>query len=67
MCIRDRPGVLETIHKCNLRNYSIFIQGDSVFSYFEYIGDDYDKDMALMEEDSITQEWCCLLYTSRCV
>ena len=51
------PGGLETIHKCNLRNYSIFIQGDSVFAYYEYIGDDYDKDMAMMEEDRITQEW----------
>lgn len=51
------PGVLETIHRCNLRNYSIFIQDDLVFSYYEYVGEDYEKDMALMAEDPVTQEW----------
>lgn len=51
------PGVLQTIRRCNLRNYSIFIQEDLVFAYFEYVGENYDKDMALMEEDEITQEW----------
>ncbi len=51
------PGVLDTIQKCNLRNYSIFIQGDIVFSYFEYIGEDYEEDMELMSEDPVTQEW----------
>lgn len=37
--------VLQTIHDCNLRNYSIFREGEQVFAYFEYIGDDYDADM----------------------
>ena len=30
------PDVLKTITECNLENYSIFIKGDLVFSYFEY-------------------------------
>lgn len=51
------PGVLETITRCNLRNYSIFIQDNLVFSYFEYVGEDYKQDMKLMEEDPVTQEW----------
>ncbi len=51
------PGVLNTIHKCNLQNYSIFIQGPLVFSCFEYVGEDYEQDMARMAEDSVTQEW----------
>jgi L-rhamnose mutarotase len=51
------PEVLETIHRCNLRNYSIFLQGDTVFSYFEYVGEDYEKDMISMEKDEVTQEW----------
>ncbi len=51
------PEVLETIHRCNIQNYSIFLQDDMVFAYFEYIGDDYDKDMMLMEVDEMTQKW----------
>jgi len=51
------PKVLETITKCNLRNYSIFLKGYDLFAYFEYIGTDFDADMALMEADPITQEW----------
>ena len=50
-------GVLETIHQCNLRNYSIFIQDDLVFAYFEYVGEDYDADMEKMARDPVTQEW----------
>lgn len=51
------PGVLKTIHECNLRNYSIFREGEYVFAYFEYVGDDYDADMEKMGEDPVTQEW----------
>lgn len=51
------PGVLKTITDCNLRNYSIYIYDDLVFAYFEYVGQDYDADMAKMAEDPITQEW----------
>lgn len=51
------PEVLKTIADCNLRNYSIFIHELTVFSYFEYVGKDYDGDMAKMEADPITQEW----------
>ncbi|MGO1413146.1 MAG: L-rhamnose mutarotase, partial [Microbacterium gubbeenense] len=42
------PEVLQTISDCNIRNYSIFRYGDLLFSYFEYVGDDYDADMAKM-------------------
>ncbi len=51
------PKVLETITKCNLRNYSIYIMGTDLFAYFEYAGCDYAADMARMEADPITQEW----------
>lgn len=51
------PEVLKTIHECNIRNYSIFRYGDLLFAYFEYVGDDYEADMAKMEADSKTQEW----------
>ena len=55
------PGVLKTISECNLQNYSIFLHGDLVFSYFEYVGDDYEADMAKMAADPKTQEWWALV------
>lgn len=51
------PEVLKIITACNIRNYSIFIQGNQVFSYFEYIGNDYCRDMEKMACDSVTQKW----------
>ena len=58
------PGVLKTIRECNLCHYSIFIQGGQVFSYFEYIGEDYEADMEFMAKDPVTQEWW--KYTKPC-
>lgn len=51
------PGILEQITKSNIRNYSIYLKDDYLFSYFEYVGDDFESDMAKMAEDSVTQEW----------
>ena len=51
------PGVLKTIHDCNIRNYSIYLKDGFLFGYFEYIGDDYQADMAKMAADPTTQEW----------
>ncbi|MFW6107392.1 MAG: L-rhamnose mutarotase [bacterium] len=51
------PGVLDMIRKCNIRNYSIFYRDGLLFSYFEYVGDDCEADMARMAEDPTTQEW----------
>jgi L-rhamnose mutarotase len=51
------PGVLAKITECNIRNYSIYRYGNLLFSYFEYVGHDFDGDMAKMGEDQTTQEW----------
>lgn len=51
------PGVLEQITKSNIRNYSIYLKDGYLFSYFEYLGDDFEGDMAKMAKDSVTQEW----------
>jgi L-rhamnose mutarotase len=51
------PEVLATIHACNIRNYSIFRFGTTLFAYFEYIGSDFAHDMAAMAADPKTQEW----------
>jgi len=51
------PGVTEMIRECNIRNYSIFQRGDYMFAYYEYVGEDFEGDMAKMAADSKTQEW----------
>jgi len=51
------PEILDMIRQCNVRNYSIYYKDGLLFSYFEYIGDDFDADMAKMAADPWTQEW----------
>jgi len=51
------PEVLSKITECNIRNYSIFHRDGQLFAYFEYVGADYDADMAKMAADPKTQEW----------
>ncbi len=51
------PEVLSMIHECNMRNYSIYHKDGYLFAYFEYIGDDFDADMAKMVADPKTLEW----------
>jgi len=51
------PGVLDMIRKCNIRNYSIYYKDGFLFSYFEYVGDDYQADMVQMAADPTTQKW----------
>ena len=56
------PEVLAMIADCNIRNYSIFLRklpdgNHYLFSYFEYVGEDFAADMAKMAADSKTQEW----------
>ncbi len=55
------PGVLDTIRKCNIRNYSIFHREGLLFAYFEYHGEDFDADMARMAADPTTQKWWALM------
>ena len=37
--------VVKAAHDANMRNYTIFLSGDLLFSYYEYIGDDFEEDM----------------------
>jgi L-rhamnose mutarotase len=55
------PEVLKTIYDCNIRNYSIFLKDHTLFAYFEYIGDDFEADMAKMAADPKTQEWWAIM------
>lgn len=55
------PVVLKKIKECNIQNYSIYLKEIAgkpyLFSYFEYIGNDFDGDMKKMASDSTTQRW----------
>jgi len=51
------PGVEAALRAANVRNYSIFLRGDTLFGYFEYHGDDFEADMAAVAADSETQRW----------
>jgi L-rhamnose mutarotase len=51
------PGVLKTITECNIRNYSIYYKDGFLFSYFEYVGENFEADMDRMAADPTTQQW----------
>ena len=51
------PEVLKKIYECNIRNYSIYLKDGFLFSYFEYVGENFGADMARMVADPVTQEW----------
>ena len=51
------PQVEATLTDCNVTNYSIFIAGNTLFAYYEYVGDDHDADMRLIEADPVSREW----------
>ena len=54
--------VLKTIKECHIENYSIYLRKlpdgkHYLFSYFEYVGGDFEGDMAKMAADETTQKW----------
>jgi L-rhamnose mutarotase len=56
------PAVSQQIAACHIRNYSIYLRELEpgkyyLFSYFEYVGDDFDADMKKMAADPETQRW----------
>jgi L-rhamnose mutarotase len=56
------PGVLKMIRACNFRNYSIYLRQlpdgkHYLFSYLEYVGEDFVADGAKMAADAETQRW----------
>lgn len=54
------PDVQNMMKTCHIRNYSVFHKDGYLFSYFEYLGEDFDADMAEMSADPITQKWWAL-------
>ena len=53
------PEILEAIAKSNVRNYSIYLREPEnlLISYWEYMGTDYEGDMAAIKSAPRMQEW----------
>lgn len=51
------PTVLRMIKESNITNYSIYYHNNTLYSYYEYVGVDYDADMKKMAADPTTQAW----------
>ena len=55
------PGVVARLKLSNIQNYSIYIaeieDKKYLFSYFEYVGSDFEADMRAMADDAETQRW----------
>lgn len=54
------PGLIERMQEAGLRNYSIFLRDHVLFSYYEYVGDNFEEDMDAMAEDETVQDWWTL-------
>jgi L-rhamnose mutarotase len=53
------PEILARISECNIANYTIFLREPEnlLFACWEYHGDNFEADAALMAADPKTQEW----------
>lgn len=54
------PQVEATITAANITNYTIFVHGDLLIAYYEYVGVDHAADLARIGEDPVTREWWTL-------
>ncbi len=50
-------GVLETLKKVGIQNYSIFLHENVLFSYLEFVGTDWEAAKRIIAADPITQAW----------
>lgn len=51
------PTVLQRIARSNLANYSIYHHDGILFGFYDYLGVDFEKDMAEIAADRDTQSW----------
>lgn len=51
------PRVEEAMREQGIRNYSIYIIDNTLFGTYEYVGDNYEADMARVQLDQESQRW----------
>jgi L-rhamnose mutarotase len=54
------PVVLDLLTRHHVTNYSIHRHGELLFSYYEYAGDDHERDMAALAAHPEVQRWWSL-------
>jgi L-rhamnose mutarotase len=55
---RDVPSaVLDRLRASHVTNYSIYRYGTLLVAYLEYVGDDFEADLAAIAADPATQAW----------
>jgi L-rhamnose mutarotase len=45
------------LRAAHIENYSIFVRGNTLVGYFEYVGDDLAADLARLDSDPDMQRW----------
>ena len=51
------PEIMEVISNSNFHNYSISIRGTQLYTYYEYIGTNYEADKKKMDENPVMEKW----------
>jgi len=54
------PGLIDQLRTSGLCNYSIFHHDNLLFSFYEYVGDNYEADMVAISENDTVQDWWTL-------
>ena len=59
------PGVRDLLSVANIRNFSIFLTRlpdgtPCLFGYYEYVGQDYEADMAALAREPRNRKWLSL-------
>jgi L-rhamnose mutarotase len=51
--------IRELLREVSITNFSIFLKEPEnlLFSYWEYTGSDFDKDMKIMSENEVNKKW----------
>jgi len=57
------PDVLAAISESGIRNYSIYRYGTLLFSYYEYEGTDFERDIAAIDDVPACIRWNELMST----
>ena len=60
--MHDGSGIRDLLRQANIRNFSIFLRHFDdgryyEFAYYEYVGADYEADMAWLAAQPRNQEW----------
>jgi len=55
------PGVEAALREHGVRDFSIFILGDTLFATYEFTGDDYEAAMARIDADPESLRWAELV------